>query len=97
MAFVQIIEMKTGKFDEIQKLDRQWEQATEGTRTLRRSIIARDRHDPSRHVIVAFFDPYEAAMENSALPETQEFASRQGALLGEPMVFHDLDVIEDRS
>jgi hypothetical protein len=47
--------------------------------------------------VVAFFDSYESAMENSELLETQEFAKRYNALLDEPMTFHDLDVIEDRS
>jgi quinol monooxygenase YgiN len=97
MAFIQVIECRTTKADEIQAMNRQWEQATEGKRTLRRSILTRDRNDPTRHLVVAFFDSYESAMENSELPETQEFAKRYNALLDEPMTFHDLDVIEDRS
>jgi hypothetical protein len=69
MAFVQIIECRTGEFDKIQQLEEEWRAATEGKRTLRRSIVARDRADPNRHLILAFFDSYEAAMENSNLPE----------------------------
>lgn len=97
MEFVQLIEFTTSKIEEIQELDRQWEKATEGRRTARRSIIARDRNDPSRHVVIVFFDSYESAMLNSALPETQEFAQQQGELLDGPMTFHDLDVIDDRA
>ena len=48
-------------------------------------------------LILAFFDSYEAAMENSNLPETSEFSEKQAALLDGPMTFQDLDVIEDRS
>jgi hypothetical protein len=59
--------------------------------------VGRDRNNPSRHVILAFFDSYEAAMENSKLPETQDFAARQNALLDGPPIFTDLEVIDDRS
>ncbi len=94
MAFIQLVEVRTDKVDDIMKLDQEWRQATEGKRTLRRSIVGRDRNDPQRHVIIAFFDDYDSAMENSNLPETQEFAEKQGAL-AEAMQFIDLDVIDD--
>jgi quinol monooxygenase YgiN len=97
MAFIQIIEMRTSKFDEIQALDREWEQATEGKRTLRRSIVCRDRNDPNRQLILAFFDSPEAAQVNSDLPETTDFAKRMTDLLDAPPQFWDLDVIEERS
>ena len=44
----------------------------------------------------AFFDDYASAMVNSGLPETDEFAAKQGALLEGPPGFLDLDVLEDR-
>ena len=97
MALVQIIEGRTGKFDKIQQLEDEWRAATEGRRTLRRSIVLRDRTDASRHLILAFFDSYEAAMENSNLPETSEFSEKQAALFDGPMTFENFDVIEDRS
>jgi hypothetical protein len=96
MAFVQIIELKTSRIEEIQELEQQWEKATEGKRTARRSIITRDRNDPNRHLVIVFFDSYESAVANSELPETQEFASHQIELLDGPIAFHDLDVLEDR-
>jgi quinol monooxygenase YgiN len=96
MAFIQIVEMRTQNVDEIIELDRQWEKATEGKRTLRRAIVGRDRNDPERHVIIAFFDDHESAMQNSNLPETQEFAAKQSAL-ADAVQFIDLDVIDDRS
>ena len=97
MAFIQLIEMRTSRFDEVQALDREWEAATEGKRTLRRSLVTRDRNDPDRYVFVAFFDSYESAMENSALPETGDFAKRITDLVDGDMTFHDLDVVEDRA
>jgi len=97
MEFIQIIECRTSKFDELTELEREWEKATEGKRTLRRSIITRDRNDPDRYLVLAFFDSYDSAMENSNLPETGEFGQKQAALLDAPMVFTDLDVVDDRS
>ena len=97
MGFIQIIECRTSKFEELKARENEWEAATEGKRTLRRSIITRDRKDPTRYLILAFFDSYESAMVNSNLPETNEFGYRQMALLDGPMVFTDLDIVDDRS
>ena len=66
-------------------------------RTLRRSIVGRDRNDPDHYLVLAFFDSYESAMENSNLPETTEFGQKQSALLDGPMKFIDLDVIDDHA
>jgi hypothetical protein len=96
MSFVQIMEMRTKNVEEIQSLQREWEQATEGKRTLRRAIVGRDRNEPDRYVILAFFDSYESAMTNSNLPETAEFGAKQGALVDGPIQFTDLDVIDER-
>jgi len=97
MAFVQIMELSTSKPDALMELDARWRAASEGKRTLRRSIVARDRNDTTRHVILAFFDSYESAMENSELPETKEFAARFEEFTDGPPKFSDLDIIEDLS
>jgi len=95
MAFVQIIDFHTSDPDGIRKTDEEWFAATEGKRTLRRDIVIRDRNDPSHYIVMAFFDSYESAMENSQLPETQTSAERYAALC-EGVSFLDLDVIEER-
>lgn len=97
MAFVQVIEMRTSKIDEILRLQAEYWAATEGKRTVRRAIVARDRHDQDRHFVIAFFDSYESAMENSNLPETAEFAHKQNAFVDAPPTFIDLDVLEDNA
>jgi quinol monooxygenase YgiN len=97
MSFIQVIEIMSSKLDEMRALDEQWEKATEGKRTARRSIMTRDRNDPNRVRIMVFFDSYESAMENSNLPETQEFAAKWAELAEEPPRFLDLDVIDDRT
>ena len=97
MAFVQIMEITTSNYDAITDLDRQWRAATEGKRTLRREVVARDRNNPDRYIVLAFFDSYESAMENSNLPETQEFSARFGEFTDGPVIFQDFDIIEDNS
>ena len=97
MSFVQIIELRTKSSEELRALADEYLAATEGKRTVRRSVVTRDRNDPDRHVLIVFFDSYESAMENSNLPETTELAEKQRALLDGPPSFSDLDVVEDRS
>ena len=97
MEFIQVIEVRTSKFDELAALEDEYEKATEGKRTLRRTLVTRDRNDPTRYLVFAFFDSYESAMVNSNLPETNEFGQKQAALLDGPMIFTDLDVVADRS
>ena len=97
MSFVQVIDCRTNRYEEIRALDAEWEAATEGRRTLRRQIVARDRNDPSRHLMFVFFDSYEDAMTNSNLPGTQEGAVKLAALMDGPPAFSDLDILEDRT
>ena len=97
MEFIQIIECRTSKLDGLTALEDEWRKATDGKRTLRRSIITRDRNDPERYLILAFFDSYDSAMVNSNLPETADFGRKHNALLDRPMAFTDLDVVEDQS
>lgn len=97
MSFIQIIEVRTESSDELKALGDEFFAATEGKRTVRRSVVTRDRNDPERHVLIVFFDSYESAMENSNLPETVQFAEKQMALLDGPPSFSDLDIIEDRT
>ena len=97
MAFVQIIEFHTSDVDAFRGLDDQWREATEGKRTVRRELIARDHEDPTRFFAMVFFDSYESAMKNSALPATQAAAEQYMKITDGPPVFYNLDVIEDRA
>ena len=97
MEFVQIIDMHTSNPDEIAKLENEWRTATDGKRTLRRSILSRDRNDPDHYLVLAFFDSYDDAMVNSNLPETTAFGEKMAPLLDGPTQFIDLDVVEDFS
>jgi hypothetical protein len=97
MAFVQLIEFRTADVEEARQIDEEWWRATEGKRTVRRELLARDRSDPDRYFAVVFFDSYESAMENSSLPETQAAAEQYLKVTSSQPVFYDLDILEDRA
>lgn len=96
--FVQIIDARiTGSVDEFQALEDEWVQATEGRRTIRRSLILQDRSDPSHVFVVAFFDDAGSAKVNSDLPETDALAKTLMAkTIGEP-TFTDFDLRNERT
>ena len=94
---MQIIEFRTAEMERARQVDDDWWRATEGKRTVRREVLARDRSDPDRYFAVVFFDSYESAMENSSLPETQAAAEQHAKMSDSPPVFYDLDVVEDRA
>jgi hypothetical protein len=95
MAFVQIIEFRTSKFDEMRKLGEEWEAAAGADSKARRRVMCQDRDNPGRYFNIVFFDSFESAMENSNLPATSEFSQRMMALGdGEP-TFYNLDVVDD--
>lgn len=96
MSFIQIIDVHTTNFDQIDALDRAWQSDTAGRSTVRRTIVTRDHNDPNHYVIAVFFDSYESAMANSALTETSALAEKLGELVDGPTTFLDLDVVDDR-
>ncbi len=96
MAFVQIIEFRTSKADEMQKVGDEWEAAAGGDATVGRRVMCQDRDVPGRYFNIVFFDSYEAAMENSNLPVTQEFSQKMMALGDGPPTFYNLDVVQER-
>jgi hypothetical protein len=97
MSFVQIIEFRTSKIDEMRKVGDDWEAAAGGDSKARRRVMCEDRDNPGRYFNIVFFDSYEDAMENSNLPVTQEFSQKMMALGDGPPTFYDLDVVDDRT
>jgi quinol monooxygenase YgiN len=93
MEFVQIIEVKTSQFDELEALRQQWLKATEGTRTNSSELICQDRDNPGTYLLIIQFPSYEAAMANNDLPATQQISEGLAALAEEPPVFRNLDLV----
>ncbi|WP_456843753.1 putative quinol monooxygenase [Cellulomonas sp. P5_C6] len=92
--FVQIIDFRTSRIDEVQALGDAYRaaRAAEGGTAVVRAVVTADRDDPGRYLNIIEFDSYEAAMENSARPDTDAFAAQMAALCDGPPTFLNLDV-----
>jgi hypothetical protein len=97
MGFVQIIELRSSRPDDIQKVADEWESATEGKRKTVRRVVCQDHDDPGRLFIIVFFNSYEEAMQNSALPETELFSRKMMSYADGAPTFSNLDIQDDRS
>jgi quinol monooxygenase YgiN len=93
MPFIQLVEYTTSRWDDVQALVMQYYKDTEGRRTAVRTTVCLDRDTPHRYVVVAEFPSYEAAMENSNLPETAALAEALQGLCDGPPVFRNLNVV----
>jgi hypothetical protein len=90
-GFIQIIEYKTSRFDEVKALGE--ERAHNDPGSLARRVTAtEDRDRPGTFLTVVEFDSYDDAMKNSARPETAQFAEQMGKLCDGPPTFYNLDV-----
>ncbi|WP_328358670.1 ester cyclase [Streptomyces sp. NBC_00457] len=95
MTFVQLIDCKTSRFDEMNRLMDTWVEQTKGKRTATHSVIGKDRSDASHFIEIVEFPSYEEAMRNSNLPETDKIFREMVALCDEMPTFTDLDVVRD--
>ena len=96
LAFIQIIEYRTSKPAEMQAVADEWAQATEGKRKARRRVLCQDRDNNDRYFNIVFFDSYEQAMENSALPETDRLSKKLMSFADGPLTFYNLNVVDDQ-
>lgn len=95
MAFVQLIDCRTSRFDEMNQLMDTWVEKTNGRRTATHSVIGKDRSDANHFVEIVEFPSYEEAMKNSKMPETEQIFQEMVALCDGMPTFTDLDVVRD--
>jgi quinol monooxygenase YgiN len=91
-GFIQIIEFKTSRIDEIEALAGERSSELGDGSTVHRVTVTADRDRPGYYLTIAEFDSYESAMENSNRPETAEFAAQMAKLCDGPPKFYNLDV-----
>ncbi|MDQ2881650.1 MAG: hypothetical protein M3Y48_10585 [Actinomycetota bacterium] len=92
-AFVQIVEFKTSRIDEVQALVDEMRPQMEAAGTAARRVTATaDRDRPGYYLTIVEFDSHESAMENSNRPETSEFSAAMAKLCDGPPTFYNLDV-----
>ena len=97
MAFVQVIDFRSSKIDEVRKAGDEWAARAGADTTVHRVVLCADRDNPGHYLNVVFFDSYEDAMKNSELPLTQEMSQKMMALGDGPPTFYNLDVLDDRT
>lgn len=97
MEFVQILEFKTSKFDEIDKTLQEYRAKREaaGAPMPVQVLQCKDRDQPNTYVAVVRFPSYEAAMENSNHPDTAAMAERLAALSDGPAQFRNFDLVNE--
>ena len=93
MGFVQIIELQTRRYEEVEAIHEAWLAATEGVRTTISEMVVADRDRPGRYLVIVEFPDQAAAAANDALPATGDFARALAELLEEPPVFSNMDVV----
>ena len=92
-GFVQIIEFRTSRIDELKKMADAM-QSDSGPGSALRGTVTQDRDRPGWYLNIVEFDSYESAMSNSNRPEVSAFAAHMAALCEEPPRFYDLDVVQ---
>jgi steroid delta-isomerase-like uncharacterized protein len=95
MTFVQLIDCRTSRFDEMNRLMDRWVEQTQGKRTATHTVVGKDLSDASHFVEIVEFPSYEEAMRNSNLPETERVFRELVALCDGMPTFTDLDVVRD--
>ncbi|MEU4192503.1 hypothetical protein AB0E69_11415 [Kribbella sp. NPDC026611] len=96
-GFVQIIEYRTSKPDEIEALMTEFSAKrgadAEGAAPAR-GILCADRDESGRYFAIVEFNSYEEAMENSQRADTTEFSERMMELCDGPGKFYNLDLVQ---
>ena len=93
MGFVQIIEYKTTRMDEIRELIEKY-RANRSEGDAPKAIVTKDRDRADTYLTIVEFDSWEAAQANSNRPETTEMAQAMGALCDGPPTFYNLDIVD---
>jgi len=96
-GFVQIIEYRTSKPDEIKALmdDYGAKREAEGEGpTPVRGITCADRDEPGRYFAIVEFSSYDEAMANSQRADTTEFSAKMMELCDGPGAFYNLDLVQ---
>ncbi|MEU9099180.1 ester cyclase [Streptomyces sp. NPDC048361] len=95
MTFTQVIDFKTARFSDLDRLMDRWVEQTKGKRTASHSLVGKDRADRNHFVEIIEFPSYDEAMANSKLPETDRIFAEMVALCDGPPTFTDLDVVRN--
>ncbi len=99
MEFVQIIEYRTSKPEEMQALGDEFrdKRQAEGGPGPAQVVVGKDRDQDDVYVTIVRFPSYEVAMENSQREDTGELAGKMAGLADGPPTFRNIEVISEWS
>ena len=95
MKFIQTIAYTTSDPDAMAALAGEEDYA--GSPGLVSIRVLKDRDRENAYLVVAEFETYELAMENSARPETDALAKRMAELVDGPPEFTNYDVVMEET
>ncbi|GAA4561194.1 ester cyclase [Streptomyces collinus] len=91
-----LIDCKTARFSEVNRLMDSWVEQIKGKRTATHSIVGKDRSEPDHYVEIVEYPSYEEAIRNLQLPETSRMFREIVALCDEKPALVGLDVVRDQ-
>jgi quinol monooxygenase YgiN len=97
MRFVQVVEFRTSRIEELEAYLDAWIARTQGQRVPHRAQLGRDRDQEGCFQLVVEFASYEVGMENSRRPQTAEFAEFLASVCDGPPAFRNIDILRDES
>lgn len=96
MAFIQTISFTTSRVDELTALSEEFQREHADTAPgFKGSRILQDRDHDGAFMVIAEFESYELAMENSAQPDTDAFAKKMGELVDGDVAYGNYDVVQE--
>jgi quinol monooxygenase YgiN len=95
MTFIQTISFTTSRMDEMQKLMDGFDADPQSRPGFIGARVVKDRDRENTYMVIAEFESYDLAMENSARPETDAFAKQMAELSDGSPAFANYDLIHE--
>ena len=95
MTFIQTISFTTSRMEEMQKLMDAYDDEPQSRPRFIGSKVLKDRDKENTYMVIAEFESFELAMENSARPETDAFAKQMAELSDGSPTFANYDLVHE--
>ena len=95
MRFIQTISYTTSRPDDMRALAEGFQQENPAAPGIIGIKLLKDRDRGNAYLLIAEFESYDVAMENSARPETDAFAKQMSALADSGPEYGNYDLIQE--
>lgn len=96
MSFIQTISFTSTRIEDLQRISEDFDRNNPSAPGFVGVKILKDRDHENAYLLIAEFETYELAMENSNRPETDAFAKQMAALVEGGPEFGNYDVVMER-